>query len=39
MMPYPNRSHSISEGKNTTRHLYALLTRYLNANLPAGPRP
>ena len=39
MMAYPNRSHSISEGKNTTRHLYALLTRHLNANLPAGPRP
>jgi dipeptidyl-peptidase-4 len=39
MMAYPNRTHSINEGKNTTRHLYALLTRYLNDNLPAGPRP
>jgi dipeptidyl-peptidase-4 len=38
MMVYPNRTHSISEGNNTTRHLYALLTRYLVDNLPAGPR-
>ncbi|CAN5600389.1 S9 family peptidase [soil metagenome] len=38
MMAYPNRSHSINEGKNTSRHLYGLLTRYLNENLPAGPR-
>jgi dipeptidyl-peptidase-4 len=29
MMAYPNRSHSISEGRNTTRHLYETLTRYL----------
>lgn len=34
MMAYPNRTHSISEGKNTTRHLYELLTRYLTQNLP-----
>jgi dipeptidyl-peptidase 4 len=39
LMAYPNRSHSIHEGKNTTRHLYALLTRYLNENLPVGPKP
>ncbi len=39
LMPYPNRSHSINEGKNTTRHLHSLLTRYLNENLPAGPKP
>jgi dipeptidyl-peptidase-4 len=39
MMAYPNRTHSISEGKNTTYHLYSLLTRYLNENLPlANPR-
>jgi dipeptidyl-peptidase-4 len=37
MMTYPNRTHSIREGKNTTRHLYYLLTRYLKENLPAGP--
>ncbi|MBP3957660.1 S9 family peptidase [Gemmata sp. G18] len=39
LMAYPNRSHSINEGKNTSRHLYALLTRYLNDNLPTGPKP
>ncbi len=38
MMAYPNRSHGIGEGANTTRHLYALLTRYLEEHLPAGPR-
>lgn len=36
IMPYPNRSHGIFEGPGTTRHLYGLLTRYLNENLPAG---
>jgi dipeptidyl-peptidase-4 len=34
IMPYPNRTHSISEGEGTTRHLYELLTRYLNEHLP-----
>ena len=36
MMAYPNRSHGIYEGPGTTRHLYGLLTRYLNEKLPAG---
>ncbi|MFH1998701.1 MAG: S9 family peptidase [Planctomycetota bacterium] len=34
MMAYPNRSHSIYEGKNTSLHLYSLLTRFLNEKLP-----
>lgn len=38
MMAYPNRSHGIYEGKNTTIHLYNLLTRYLKENLTPGPR-
>ncbi len=38
MMSYPNRTHAIKEGENTRRHLYELLTRYLNKNLPPGPR-
>lgn len=38
LMPYPNRSHSVNEGKNTSRHLYALLTRYLTDHLPVGAR-
>jgi dipeptidyl-peptidase-4 len=36
MMAYPNRSHGIYEGPNTTRHLYGLLTRYLTEKLPVG---
>ncbi len=39
MMAYPNRSHSISEGHNTTLHLRKLMTRYLHEHLPPGPRP
>jgi dipeptidyl-peptidase-4 len=38
LMIYPGRTHSISEGKNTTRHLFGLLTRYLNEHLPPGPK-
>lgn len=38
IMPYPNRSHGISEGPGTSRHLFGLLTRYLNEKLPAGGR-
>lgn len=34
MFAYPNRTHGIFEGENTTRHLYSLLTRYLNEHLP-----
>jgi hypothetical protein len=34
-MPYPNRSHGISEGRNTVRPFYGLLTRYLRENLLA----
>jgi hypothetical protein len=32
MMSYPNRSHGISEGENTSRHLYSLITNYLMEN-------
>ena len=34
MFAYPNRSHSISEGANTTRHLRELMTRFLLEKLP-----
>ncbi len=34
MFAYPNRSHSISEGENTTRHLRELMTRFLLEKLP-----
>ena len=36
VMPYPNRSHGISEGTNTVRHFYGTLTRYLHEHLSAG---
>jgi dipeptidyl-peptidase-4 len=37
MLAYPNRSHSISEGHNTTRHLFTLLTNYLTQHVPSVP--
>ena len=39
MMAYPNRSHSISEGKHTSWHLRDLLTRFLETHLPAREFP
>lgn len=38
VMPYPNRSHGIYEGKNTRRHLYTLLTNYLKIHTPPGAK-
>jgi dipeptidyl-peptidase-4 len=38
VMSYPNRSHGIYEGANTTRHLFELLARFLNENVPPGPK-
>ena len=38
LMVYPNRSHGIREGQGTRRHLFELLTRYLNEHLAPGPR-
>ena len=37
MFSYPNRSHSISEGPGTQRHLLGLMTRYLLEKMPPGP--
>jgi dipeptidyl-peptidase-4 len=37
LMEYPNRSHCICEGEGTTLHLFSLLTRYLEQNVPPGP--
>jgi dipeptidyl-peptidase-4 len=34
MMAYPNRSHSIREGENTTIHLYNLITDYIIGHTP-----
>ncbi len=38
MMSYPNRTHGISEGENTTIHLYTLFSRYFDEHLPPGAR-
>ena len=38
IMIYPNRSHGIYEGENTSRHLREVLTNYLETHLPAGGR-
>jgi dipeptidyl-peptidase-4 len=37
-MPYPNRSHSISEGEGTFLHLSTLYTQFLKKNCPPGGR-
>lgn len=38
VMPYPGRSHGIFEGRNTSRHLFTLMTWYLDQNLK-GTKP
>ncbi len=38
MMVYPNRRHGISEGPNTNRHKFELMTRFFKENLAPGPR-
>lgn len=35
-MPYPNRTHSISEGEGTVEHLVTLYTNYLRHYCPPG---
>lgn len=37
-MSYPNRTHGISEGEGTTRHLRTLFTNYLLKYCPPGAR-
>ncbi|MCZ2299140.1 MAG: S9 family peptidase [Chitinophagales bacterium] len=36
LMSYPNRTHSISEGKGTFTHLSTLFTNYLKQHCPGG---
>ena len=38
MFSYPNRTHAIREGENTSRHLYGLLTKYLKEHVTPGPK-
>jgi dipeptidyl-peptidase-4 len=37
-MPYPNRTHALSEGPGTSEHLQGLFTRYLRMHCPGGPK-
>jgi dipeptidyl-peptidase-4 len=37
-MPYPNRSHSLSEGQGTFPHLMKLYTSFLKEHCPPGAR-
>jgi len=38
LMMYPNRTHCICQGKNTTAHLFEMMTRFLDRTL-MGPFP
>ena len=38
MMAYPNRSHGMSEGRNTQYHLHDLYLTYLTTHMPPGSR-
>jgi len=39
MFAYPNRSHAIREGENTSRHLYQMITNHFLRTLQPGPLP
>lgn len=41
VLPYPNRTHAIKEGRNTDQHLMGALARFLRDNLqsPHAPAP
>ncbi len=38
LMAYPNRTHNISEGEGTFKHLSTLYTQYLRAHCAPGGR-
>ncbi|WP_419802437.1 S9 family peptidase [Mucilaginibacter sp.] len=38
LMSYPNRTHAISEGAGTSRHLASTYTQFLKENCPPGAR-
>ncbi len=37
-MEYPNRTHGLTEGPGTQLHVYTLITRHFEEDLPAGGR-
>ncbi|MEO5912410.1 MAG: DPP IV N-terminal domain-containing protein [Pelobium sp.] len=38
LMSYPNRTHSISEGEGTSKHLATTYTKFLKENCPPGAK-
>lgn len=38
LMSYPNRTHSISEGEGTSKHLATIYTKFLKENCPPGAK-
>jgi dipeptidyl-peptidase-4 len=38
LMSYPNRTHSISEGQGTSRHVSTMFTDFIRKNCPGGGR-
>jgi dipeptidyl-peptidase-4 len=38
VMVYPNRTHALSEGRGTSKHLNQRIARFFLDNLPPGPR-
>jgi dipeptidyl-peptidase-4 len=38
VMVYPNRTHALSEGRGTSKHLNQRIARFFLENLPPGPR-
>ena len=38
LMEYPNRTHNISEGEGTSKHLSTLYSSYIRTNCPPGAR-
>ena len=39
VLPYPNRTHAVHEGRNTDQHLMGTLTQFLRDNLQAAHAP
>jgi dipeptidyl-peptidase-4 len=37
-MDYPNRTHSLSEGKGTLEHRFTLMLHFFEEHIPPGPR-
>lgn len=38
VMPYPNRTHEVSEGRGTIQHLFDTIVEFLTRNMLPGPK-